>query len=578
MAGFDHISDPEIRELLGESPAAPSLAGAEVPSAGGGDRMMVGDAFTGGSRQDRAMALWSPPLKSVDADILPEKSLVDARVRDTLRNDAFVAGGANLHRDGIVGSMFLLNAKPDATVLGLDDVWEEEFQAEVEAKFTLWAEGEDYWIDAARKNGLTALTRLVIGVNVMAGEVLASVEWGRDPGRPFSTMIQMIDLDRLSTPPEQGYNKRVRGGVLSDIYGAPQGYYIRKAHPSDFLNSESYEWKFVPARKPWGRLQIIHILEQSRPEQTRGISDMVTALKELRITKSFRDIVLQNAVVNATYAAAIESELPSETIFAQLGGGNPSEADVARATTNWATGYLSAVNAYAGSARNLQIDGVKIPHLFPGTKLTLHPAGQGGPLGTDFESSLLRYISSAMGVSYEQLSHDWSQLNYSSGKMATGEIRKGMAARKRLIADRFATSVYRLWLEEAINTGQIASMPRRAPSFYEGLNAAAYTRCDWVGASYGQIDELKETQAAALRVKVGLSTLEIENGRLGQDWRKVLKQKAREKKVAEALGLNLDQADNMMNSVAGKGGQGTNGATQAMVEDIVMAMLEEHRQ
>jgi capsid protein len=53
----------------------------------------------------------------------------------------------------------------------------------------------------------------------------------------------------------------------------------------------------VPARKPWGRLQMIHILEQQRPDQTRGISEMVATLKELRITKRFRDIVLQNAVV-----------------------------------------------------------------------------------------------------------------------------------------------------------------------------------------------------------------------------------------------------------------------------------------
>jgi len=65
----------------------------------------------------------------------------------------------------------------------------------------------------------------------------------------------------------------------------------------------------------------------------------------------------------------------------------------------------------------------------------------------------------------------------------------------------------------------------------------AYCACDWIGAGRGQIDELKETQAAILRIKSGLSTYEDELGRLGKDWRKTLKQRARERKVATDLGL-----------------------------------------
>ncbi len=57
---------------------------------------------------------------------------------------------------------------------------------------------------------------------------------------------------------------------------------------------------------------MLHIFEQQRPDQTRGVAAMVSALKEMRITKQFRDVTLQNAVVNATYAASIESDLPSD--------------------------------------------------------------------------------------------------------------------------------------------------------------------------------------------------------------------------------------------------------------------------
>lgn len=507
---------------------------------------MVGGAYDGASRFDRTLALWNPILESADREILPNKAQIDARTRDSLRNDAYVSGGADLHRDNIVGGMYLLNAKPEHKVLGLDEKWAQEWQEEVEAKFTLYAESRNNWIDASRLNNFTSLIRLAVGVYVAGGEILASAEWMRDYSRPYKTAIQMIDIDRLSNPFGEMDSPRLRGGVARDAMGAPLGYHIRRAHPTDFLDAGRYDWKYIPARKPWGRMQMIHIFEQLRPGQTRGVTAMVSALKELRITKKFRDIVLQNAVVNATYAASIESDLPSEAVFSALGGTNGAQEAIAK----YAAGYLGAIDAYSGGARNMQIDGVKIPHLFPGTKLQLRPAGQGGPLGTDFEQSLLRYIAANLGVSYEQLSKDYSKSNYSSIRAAMTETWKYMQSRKAMVADRFASTIYSLWLEEAINRGDIESMPKNAPSWYDGLNSEAYSQCEWIGASRGQIDELKETQAAALRIRTGLATYEDELARLGKDWRKVLPQREREQKELKARGLLLE-ADNMMNAASG---------------------------
>lgn len=500
---------------------------------------MVGGAYDGASRFDQALALWAPPIQSADDDVLPDKAMMDARVRDTLRNDAYVRGGANIHQDNIVGSMFVLNAKPASKLLGkgFDEAWEEEFQEEVESRFTLWAESPDNWVDASRKTTFTGMVRLAVGLNVACGEILASVEWMRDFGRPFSTAIQFIDLDRLSNPLDAMDDTSLRGGVKRDRNGAALGYWIRMAHPTDYRNPNYLNWKYIEARKPWGRVQMIHILEQTRPDQTRGVSEMVSALKELRITKKFRDVVLQNAVVNATYAASIESDLPTEAVFAQLGGGDTSAGD---AVASYAAAYLTQIAQYAGNARNLHIDGVKIPHLFPGTKLQLRPAGQGGPLGTEFEQSLLRYISASLGVSYEQLSRDYTNTNYSSARAAMAETWKFMGAKKRMIADRFASTVYRLWLEEAVNRGIITSLPRiaRRPGWlYEAQRLDAISQCDWIGASRGQIDELKETNAAILRLQHNLTTHEFECSRLGLDWRQVKRQRAREIAMDEALGL-----------------------------------------
>jgi lambda family phage portal protein len=527
------LYDPDIEALIG--PARREFA--------------IGGAFEGADRFDRDLALWMPSLNSADTDILPDKDMVDARVRDMLRNDAYVMSGQALHRDNIVGSMFVLNSKPEYSVLGLTPDWAEEFQEEVESKFTLWAESANNWPDAARTNTLTAMVRLAVGVYVAAGEVLATVEWMReDPLRPFRTAIQMIELDRLSNPMTVPMDDSMRAGIEFDRFGAPTYYNIRLGHPTDWQNMDRDKFRRVAIRKPWGRLQVIHIHEQGRPDQSRGISEMVSALKEMRITKKFRDVVLQNAVVNATFAASIESELPSETVYSQLGGGNIGEG-----IAGYASAYLGAIAQYAGNSKHTQIDGARIPHLFPGTKLNLHNAGTPGGVGQEFEMSLLRYIAANLGVSYEQLSRDYSQTNYSSIRASMTETGKFMGARKRMVADRFASAVYRLWLEEAVNKKEITSLPRNAPNWYDGLNADAYCQCDWIGAGRGQVDELKETQAAVLRMKYHLGTYEDEMARFGKDWRKTLVQRAREQKAMKDLDLTTPDTveDNMMNAASG---------------------------
>ena len=564
-------TDPEIQALLGDlDPSASAQSGTPLPGLvplGGGDRAMVGGAFEGADRFDSMLASWSPPMQSADQDILSDKPLLDARVKDVIRNDSYVAGAANLHKDNIVGSMFMLNAKPVIRVLGkgFDETWEEEFQEEVEAKFNLAGESQACWFDATRRNTFTEIIRLAIGVYVQSGELLASVEWLRpreQPGRPFSTAIQMIDLDRLSDPRAttnpnifELINKgRLRGGIELDARGQPVAYHIQNRHPAEWWGSQIDEWKRVPARLSWGRPQIIHIYEQQRVDQSRGIAGVVAALKELRITKRFRDVVLQNAVLNATYAATIESELDQNAIMARLGAAGSDDYDTA--LNGYIGGWMSQISEYAKGAKGLQMNGVRVPHLPPGTKLQLRPAGQGGPLGSEFEQSLLRYIAASLDVSYEQLSRDYTNTNYSSARAAMNETWKFMGARKRVVADRMANYIYRLWIEELINKGGIETLPAAARSpgwlYEDPMRLDALAQAEWIGASRGQIDELKETQAAVLRLKYKLTTHEYEIARLGNDWRRNFRQASREKKLAESLDISIeDVQSDQMNAASG---------------------------
>jgi lambda family phage portal protein len=544
------------------APASGPSQGVSGPTASVMPGTSLGGAFDGASRFDTEVALWNPPIRSADGELLFEKGILDSRTRDMGRNDAYIANGTALHKDSIVGATYMLNSKPASKILGLDETWEREFQEEVEELFGLWAESQTKWADAKGTKTFTDMVRLAVGLDVAGGEILASVEWIRDGDRRrmFNTAINFVDADRLSNENGMPNTKNLRNGVEMTDFGQPVAYHIRNGHPADYWNGVgAWDWTRVPAAKPWGRLQMIHLIDELRPEQTRGVSALVTALNEAKMTKGFRRVTLQNAVVNATYAASIESELPDEAVYQQLGSGD----GIGKFITQYANAYLGAITQYAKKGRALTLDGFKIPHLYPGTKLQLRPAGTPGGVGTEFEDSLLRYISTALGISFEEFAHNYTNTNYSAIKAAGASTRRSMQSKKKRTADAFSTIVFMLWLEEAINKNIIKSMPRNAPSWYEGLNAEAYSRCEWIGAAFGQVDELKETQAASLRLNTNLSTLEIEAARLGLDWRALLKQKNAEKAYMQSLvsgdtslwddfvASTATQNKNMLNSTTG---------------------------
>lgn len=536
LLGEGGVSGPETNEAT--NPAA-------VAAAAGGV------AYDAASAVDQ-LAHWSPAIRSADAEILPEKGRLDARARDTLRNDAYVAGGATLHKDNIVGARYLLNSRPITKVLfGKDDpIWETEFQEEVETMFTLWAESSQHWCDAQRLNTLTDLVRLAVGSHTATGEVLASSEWMRNDGRPFRSSIMMIDTDRLSTPTQADYylNNRIRNGVERDRRGAPIAYHIRNSHPSDpimnpYDRNSSNVWTRVPARKPWGRPLVLHIFEQNRPDQSRGISAMVAALGEMRMTKHFRKTELQRAVIAASYATSIESDLPNDAALA-LGAADQGETNP---TVDWITDYMNAVAGYQKNANRMHVGGAQIPVFVPGTRLKIQNPGAESPAGDKFEASLLRHIATALNVSYEELSRDFTQTNYSSARAAMALTWKAMQSRKKKVADATASFVYRLWLEECVNYNLLETLKRRnVPPFYQGMNAEAYSSCEWIGAGRGQIDPLKETQAAILKIKTGLSTKEAEIAQLsGGDWRRNARQIQRELELDRKLQIPsiYDSAD-----------------------------------
>ena len=175
-------------------------------------------ALEGADKFSRETAMWSPSMGSPDQVINSAKPIADARGRDTVRNSGMAYGAVALHKDSIVGAQYRLNATPHWRFLssyskGFDETWADEFQQIVEARFSLIADSEMCWLDAQGVNTLTGLIRLAVGVFLITGEVVGSVEWLRKPNRPLNTAFQMVNGDRLTNPNGISDSRTLRRGV-----------------------------------------------------------------------------------------------------------------------------------------------------------------------------------------------------------------------------------------------------------------------------------------------------------------------------------------------------------------------------
>lgn len=503
--------------FVGESPAlAPEVSAS------------VGNAYDGADRMNMETARWNPPLLSADGEILGSKETLDARGREMVRNDPLISNAVDIYRNGVVGTKMVLNAKPNGKALGFSDEVVEAFQEEAEALFEVYAYSERCFVDAAQRMNLTDIVRLGVGGSVFSGEFLGAFEWF--PDRPFRTALQIIDPDRLSNPDWAMDTDKLRGGVERDVYGGPVAYHIRTSHPGDYfgMSGESAKWKRVPVRKPWGRLMVLHVFEAMRADQTRGVAKMVAALRQMKMTSKFSDVALQNAVIQATIAATLESDLDPLEAYQLLGdtanGFNPAFL------SQFNDVYLNEALSFREAGQNAQMNGASIPYLPPKTKLNVRALGDGS-LGTAFETSLIRKIAAALGISHEELSKNLSEVSFAGIKAAMAQTFQQMQAVKRAVADKIASAIYRNWLEEVVERGLITSLPafaKRSGWIHEGFNLDALASCSWIGAARGTIDEYNEVRASKLRYEMGLTTMEYECARMGLDWRDVQKQRRRE--------------------------------------------------
>jgi len=172
--------------------------------------------------------------------------------------------------------------------------------------------------------------------------------------------------------------------------------------------------------------------------------------------------------------------------------------------------------------------------LFPGQNVTVPsldaPDGQFEP----FVRAMLRAMAAGLGVSYESVSKDYSQTNYSSSRMSLLEERENWRALQQYMIRELHQPIYRAWLRAAVRAREL-SLPgyEAAPERYEEA-------VKWVPRGWEWVDPTKEGQAYRAAVRDGFMTrAEVIMSR-GGDYEDTMQALANEKEDIDRLGLVLD--------------------------------------
>lgn len=436
-------------------------------------------------------------MQQVDADL----SNVDRRklnnvVRQLCFNNPYAAGAVGRVVDNVVGRgikpQCALKAdtaetepmrKPSGWV-PISEQTVQRFQAESEALWAEFAESADvsehcdyYQIQALAERG-----------EAMDGETLYAFPRLDDPERPSPFGVELIESERIGTPPGELVNRAYRDGVEIDpTTGAPVAYHVQEAPSAQGM--PTWEYRRLPRKADSGQVLALLDFERLRPGQYRGISPFAPSLGVFEDLHRYWEAEIVAARVSACYSAFITS--PTSRVM-QANSGSANEA---------------------GNLQQRFTPGL-IQYLQPGEEVSFgNPTRPNGAFGP-FTEILLRAIGVAWGLPFELIALDFSKTNYSSARAAMLEARRVFRRRQgRHVA------VGKLVWAQVIRAG-VASGRLYAPGF--AARWRDYCASHWTPPAWGWVDPVKEETAARDSIAGYLSTFEEELAARGMDPDQVL--------------------------------------------------------
>lgn len=459
----------------------------------------------GGGRRSLAWVVGNPGAVTA---LLSTQLELRAKSRDLVRRNAW----ANSALESYVANAIGTGIKPQSMVQ--EATIREAIQA-------LWRD----WTVEADAAGLTdfyGLQALACRAMLEGGEAIVRLRYRRPEDRlSVGLQIQVLEPEHLpvtlNTVAANG--NMIRAGIEFDALGRRVAYHLYRSHPEeDSLGSAMASMSGNGGNGGLGTVridaaEIMHLFRPLRPGQIRGEPWLARALVKLNELDQYDDAELVRKKTAAMFAGFVTRLSPEDNLLGE------------------------------GSAN---ADGVALAGLEPGTMQILEPGedikfSQPADVGGTYSEFLrmqFRAVAAAMGITYEQLTGDLTQVNYSSIRAGLLEFRRRVEALQHgVIVHQLCRPIWHAWMTQAVLEGVLV-----LPGFARGdiAQRRAYLAVKWIPQGWQWVDPLKEADAMKAAIRSGLMSRSEAISANGYDAEDVDREIAADNARADALGLVFD--------------------------------------
>lgn len=432
-----------------------------------------------------------------------ERDIVRARARDLERNSDLMSSQLLAMERNVIGTGIVLQSK----ILDADGKEDDVLNEKIEALWGQWClpsncEITERW-SLSELQALSVRRRLVDGGSLI---LMVYVE-----GR---FCLQLLEVDDLDTSVQVSNNRRVVGGIELDDYRRAVAYHIK-----------IYDaWGYQTQTQRVPKEQVIYMPYLSRPSQVREFSPTAASIARIDDTNELIDAAIEKERVLAHLSLVVESDsnAPIGSLY-DLGRGFGGSFGSNHSTPQPEEPPVEI------------IDQGTVTRLKPGEKVsTISPAGTSAMVDPMIKTTQ-RLSGAGLGLSYEVVSRDMSQTNYSSARQGLLEDQKTYRGLQKYLIEHFCNRVYQEWFDWMVLSGRL-----ELPSYFR--EPEKYTRHQWITSGWDWIDPVKEVVANAKALESHQTTLQEICASKGKDYRDVLRQRRIEcELIQEAMkGVDTD--------------------------------------
>ncbi|NBO19344.1 MAG: phage portal protein [Proteobacteria bacterium] len=448
-----------------------------------------------GAKTGRRIDDWLTTGASANKEIASAGNRLRERARDLVRNNPYGSKAVEVFVGNAIGTGII----PQAST-GSDRLNKQIMAAWEEWETACDAEGDlDFY-------GIQSMAARAI---FESGECFV-----RFRDRPYSQefrvpfQLQVLEADFLDTTKNMpaGSGNYINQGVEFDKYNRRVAYWMWPQHPGEnAIGAMRLQSVRIPAD------QIVHLFRKQRPGQFRGVTAFAPSIVRMRDLDGYDDAELWRKKIEACFAAFVT----------QVNGSDgPIVGNVVKQTAS------SGASGSSNDPDKLeQFRPGMIEYLQPGEDIRFGNPNSDGNYES-YERVQLHAIAAGLGITYEQLTGDLSQVNYSSLRAGLLEFRRLVEMlRWQVFVPKLCVPVWRKFIERAYVAGEISKIDY-------GVS--------WTPQKFEMIDPLKDAQADTLMIRNGTLTLKEAIARQGYDPEKQIEEIAATNKLLDDKEIILD--------------------------------------